>query len=464
MAVFNLALVVGQLGLFLPDVAAGRAVDSGAYRVDGLGLVFGVAWCVAAALVAWAMRGWGIRAWVVFGAVCLVSVAGLNMAYAREPLLLYVAWEVAGLGLWLMARYLSGMSLRAPAWALHIAGWPLLVVIVLGLVPAFAPPFGGEAQAWPAWVCVILGVTALMRGGVWPFGGWTRIMQGSTGGRISFMLALYALLASFVLAKVLVAAPWEALGGWSLVLVGTLGLLGSAGVVLARGSSVQGFVAAVTSAAVIGLGLAPGSPLGAAGALALMVVGFLSVTMFEAGAWGRSACMAGTLLGAWLITQAAISQGYVIVAGLLLLALTLIILYPKPSYQLSAISYQVWATSRTLATNSQEFASSSAAGSYLPAALLIILAALYPQALYWVALRPAVGAMAGGVAAPGQLVVDWGVGLRVEAAGGVLLAALPATGIAVALFLAWATLYWLRRIASRFYTGDSEAELEQEAG
>jgi hypothetical protein len=75
--------------------------------------------------------------------------------------------------------------------------------------------------------------------------------------------------------------------------------------------------------------------------------------------------------------------------------------------------------------------------------------AIYPQAAVEWVLRPAVGAMAGGVGFPSMLVANWGLGLTVESAQEHVLAALPATGIALALFLAWVALYWLRALARR---------------
>ena len=76
------------------------------------------------------------------------------------------------------------------------------------------------------------------------------------------------------------------------------------------------------------------------------------------------------------------------------------------------------------------------------------LGAVYPQLVVeWIA-RPAAQAMAGGVAAATDLVSNWGIGLQVVSPAEVVLAALPATGIAVAVFLAWAVLYWVRLMTS----------------
>jgi hypothetical protein len=58
--------------------------------------------------------------------------------------------------------------------------------------------------------------------------------------------------------------------------------------------------------------------------------------------------------------------------------------------------------------------------------------------------RPAVGAMAGGVGTTSNLVSRLGLGLVSIRPDESLSAALPATGIALAVFLAWVALYWLR--------------------
>jgi hypothetical protein len=83
-------------------------------------------------------------------------------------------------------------------------------------------------------------------------------------------------------------------------------------------------------------------------------------------------------------------------------------------------------------------------------ALIVLgLAALFPQVAVESVLRPVVQAMAGGVGALAGISPDWGVGLAVKSPDGVALAALPATGIGLALFLAMVSLYWLKRLAAR---------------
>jgi hypothetical protein len=57
--------------------------------------------------------------------------------------------------------------------------------------------------------------------------------------------------------------------------------------------------------------------------------------------------------------------------------------------------------------------------------------------------------MAGGVGALAGLTTGWGVGLAVMSPDGLALAALPATGMGLAVFLAMVSLYWLKRLAAR---------------
>src|SRR5439155_7356953 len=93
-ALFNLSLAAVQLALFLPAVTAGHALDIAAgnlsiYRVDGLGLVFGVAWCLGLALLALLVLfshelGYGTKWTGAF--LCLMTVGILSAIYAREPL------------------------------------------------------------------------------------------------------------------------------------------------------------------------------------------------------------------------------------------------------------------------------------------------------------------------------------------------------------------------------------------
>jgi hypothetical protein len=85
----------------------------------------------------------------------------------------------------------------------------------------------------------------------------------------------------------------------------------------------------------------------------------------------------------------------------------------------------------------------------LVAGVLLVIVAAYPQAAIDWAARPAVGAMAGGVGVPSALLTNWGLGLAVNAPNEAIVAALPATGVALAVLVAWALLRWLKLLAQR---------------
>ena len=95
----------------------------------------------------------------------------------------------------------------------------------------------------------------------------------------------------------------------------------------------------------------------------------------------------------------------------------------------------------------------------LVAALLGLTAfAVYPQAAVEWFTRPAVGAMAGGVGASSGLVSTWGLGLAARGPAELLTASLPATGIAVAAFVAWTVLYSLRGLLAAVVKRRSPSE------
>ncbi|HET6262883.1 MAG TPA: hypothetical protein VFG99_11695, partial [Chloroflexia bacterium] len=285
-ALANLALALLQLLFFFPVVSEGRSLDlltwpgasiASLFRVDGLSLIFGVAWTLAAALAATSLRHAG-RTWAFLNVlVCLFSVGLLLVAYARHPLVLYLGWEVAGLGLWLSLRSLREGG--APRWlplVLHLPGVPLLLLVLIGAVYPFAPPFGGAAQQWTLPVVLAFALVVLLRSGCWPFDGWLREAVRASGGKGTLLLGLYAVAAPYLPAKALVAAPWNAPGIWVLTLLGTVVLAGNvAAAVLARTTSISVVMSAYTGAALIGLALAPGAPLAAAGAVAILLSGTL---------------------------------------------------------------------------------------------------------------------------------------------------------------------------------------------
>src|SRR5205823_1616689 len=124
-----------------------------------------------------------------------------------------------------------------------------------------------------------------------PFHAWARIAAEASGGNgATTMLGLYCMAAPYLLAKALVAAPWDATGIWAITLLGTLGLLGSAitGVGLRGSARIPAIASVQAAASLIGFGMSPGSPLAAIGAVALLLSGGLWVATMalpENAAW-----------------------------------------------------------------------------------------------------------------------------------------------------------------------------------
>jgi hypothetical protein len=415
---FCLLLAALQL-LLVPQVLGGHALDFALFRVDALSLAFGVAWTLALGI-------WSSTFRIQWGLFLLFTAGLFGIAYSREPVVLLVGWEMAGLALWLSMREHGWERDTARlALSIHLPGLLLLAAIVLGSVGSFVPPQGGEAAPWPLFVAVSFGIVALCRAGCWLF--WRR---SSLGGTAWPLVSLYVVISPFLLAKALVAAPWDAFGVWSLALMGTLALFGSLLAVLLGADSSLAVALACAAAVVAGLGLAPASPLAATGAVALALA-----APFWAGspAWTHRGALllAAALLGVWLLSEGALDARYRLVAAIVLPALFLPAYY-STKYRLSSTEHQVENTRY----------------SVLGIALLVAVT-VYPQtAVEWV-IRPVVGAMAGGVAFPSALVTNWGLGLTVQAAQEQIVASLPATGIALAVFLAWVALYWLRALVRR---------------
>lgn len=261
------------------------------------------------------------------------------------------------------------------------------------------------------------------------------------------LAGLYVLFMPALLARALVAAPWEPVGIWTLALLGTIGLLAAIGAAVFsfKRTRAAALAFALASVATIAFGLAPGSPLAAAGGLAAILAGSLWVPLAVAGIWGRYRAfilLIGAFAGVWLISQAALNMGYGVVTALMLpslLALTLVL-------------------SRKETSKDNFSRAAIASGSLI--ALILITGATYPQIVMQMVLRPAVQTMAGGVPALSTLRVDPGVGLLVLAPQGTILASLPATGIAVAVLLAFVTLYWLKKLLMRFARIQTEAPAE----
>ena len=181
--------------------------------------------------------------------------------------------------------------------------------------------------------------------------------------------------------------------------------------------------------ALIGLGLAPASPMAAMGAILLVGLGaFLPLVSLLDGnepylRWARAATVAASVPGVWLVVQGAVEARYIVTAVVIL-----------PALMLAAY----------VGANGLRGGAGVSKAVLFAALLALAAIAAYPQAaVEWFA-RPAVGAMAGGVGASSRLVSEWGLGLVSTGHDESLTAALPATGVALAAFLAWVALYWLR--------------------
>jgi len=314
----------------------------------------------------------------------------------------------------------------------------LLVAILLGLVPPFTPPAGGIAQPWSLPVTLAMSAVVLIRAGCFPFDGWVRLYIRERQGLSAFVLSLYMIAAPALLARMLVAAPFDAGSVWALALLGALALLLSVAVPYLRTHpDVWLPTSAFVAMAIIGFSLASRSPIAAAGAVAVMLSAMLCIPTLSTGTrFLRAMIFAGALPGVWLLAQGALGLHYGVVAVLLLPLLVVI----------------------CLRLNTQHLTPNTRLS---PTAVILVLVAIYPQVLAEFALRPAVGAMAGGVGALTSLRTDWGVGLAVASGQEAIVASLPATGVAVAIFLVWVAQFWLRQIAARFLpTPAPEAKVE----
>ncbi len=320
LAGFYLLLAGLQVLLLAPVVGGGRSLDFLVFRADALSVAFGVAWmlCLGLSLpnLVDARQLSGRTAGIIF----IFSVGLLALAYAREPLVFLVGWEIAGLAVWLWLRELgwAGNIARCAFWV-HAPGLLLLATILPGHVGSFVPPQGGEAAAWPVVVTISFGVVVLVRAGCWLF------LPRAADSDLAFpLIKLYSLAAPFLLAKALVAAPWDDFGVWALALLGTVVLLGSllARFLGANSSATQ--ILAYAAAAVAGLGLAPLSPLAAAGAITLLLGGALWAAAGRARRDRGVLLLLAALPGIWLLSQGALDAQYRLVAAILLPALLLL--------------------------------------------------------------------------------------------------------------------------------------------
>lgn len=439
---FLLLLALLQLALVPP--LSGDIELAPLFRADSLGILFGTAWTLALAAISFplAEQSEGLRIDLFLG---LIGVGLLVCAYAQNMVVLAAGWALAGVGIWAIRNVLG-----APAETdrpLLAALAPAMVIAILAAAtgfPEFAPPAGGMAGPWEH--------VAVMAGGLVAASsiGW-RLQYGPEGALAetgqaagATLAALYALAAPYTLAKMLVAAPWHPIGAWLLVLLGMVAVL--IGVYVAYVSQRQQRNKAVAGVLVgtsmVGFGIAANSPLAATGATWVMLLG-LFWTVAGGWRWAEVVALMAVLPGVWMVSQAALDTGYGVVAALLL-----------PAYILLAGLVSLRGhTAQGALTRLRWIGATSVAFTLAAVAM--------PQLVVETMLRPAVRTMAGGVGALTSLEADWGVGILVRTVQGTVPAALPATGIALAVFLAAVVLYWLKqlaRFAARRVDGETQAE------
>jgi hypothetical protein len=355
---------------------------------------------------------------------------------------LAVGWALAGVAIWAVHN-----ELLAPAptnGSLLLAFSPGIVLAIMAVatgLPAFTPPTGGVAAPWSP-VAAMGGALAVVLSTGWgELNSLRRAADDSRQVPNTPLTELYALAAPYILAKMLVAAPWQPVGAWLLVLLGMLTVL--SGVYRAYDSRwlsrTRSLTYVLIGISLVGFGIAPGSPLAAAGAVWVMLAGLLRLVL-HGWRWAQATALLAALPGLWLVSQAALDTGYGVVAALLL-----------PAFVLLA-----WLITSYTPTRSRALHWVGA----IPFTLAI-LAVAAPQLILEALVRPAVRTMAGGVGALTGVAVDWGVGMLMRTSQGTTPAALPSTGIALAVFLASVALYWLKQLAGRVTRptgGDAQPE------
>lgn len=423
-------LLLALLQLALVPLLGGHDVEfAPLLRVDGLGVLFGIAWTLtlAAISVPLARQGKRRRSGLLLG---LVGVVFLVCAYAQNMTVLAAGGALAAVGIWAV-----GSELRDSPGArrlIEAVVSPAIVLVTLAIttgLPAFVPPAGGVAPPWRpvAMMACVLVVASSISWGLLV----GRERAGTEGEQEAGapLPALYALATPYLLAKMLVAAPWDPVGAWLLVLLGMLAqLIGVYTAYTSRGRQrTKAFTYALVGTSLSGFGIAANSPLAGAGAVWVMLAGLLWVA---GRGWRRAevAAMLAALPGLWMVSQAALDTGYGVVAALLL-----------PSYLLLAA---------LVTSHDPGHSPGSRRWRLVPLALAVIATAA-PQLILEALVRPAVRTLAGGVGALTGLTVDWGLGMLVRTPQGTTPAALPATGIALAVFLAAVALYWLKELARR---------------
>jgi hypothetical protein len=345
------------------------------------------------------------------------------MAYAREPLVLAAGWELAAVGAYFhLYAQMTGPGRPRLMALVHGPGLFVLVPAALGLLGVLEPPQGGAAVEWPTGVTLLVAVAVLAR---------ILYRPPYTGDENNsyWLSELYGACAPFLLAKMLVGGRWDEWATWGLALVATvtLGMRLWQSVAGSGESARPGQVVALVG--VIGFTLASLSPLaGLGGVLMTATAAVLAGVALPSGgiAYRSGLTLAGVAVGVWLVSQGALSASYELVA---VLALPAVI-----------IALSCW-------WRSEESKSGGTHGAITVLTLVAVsVCAIYPQIVVeWLA-RPAVQTMAGGVGATAEVVSNWGLGLQVVSSSEVIKASLPATGVGVAVFVAWAALFWIRSL------------------
>jgi hypothetical protein len=433
---FLLLLALLQLAL-APLVQGGDIEIAPLFRVDSLGILFGIAWTLTLAALSVPLTGQRVAGFPV-----IIGLGFLVSAYAHNAIMLALGGAIAGLGIWVAQNQLHvPAKISRAALIASVLAIALVAVPVFMSFPAFTPPAGGVTGPWHPAVVLAVAAILMLGHGVRTWRGWRRGADRAEPEAGAAYTDLYALATPYILAKMLVAAPWHPLGSWLLVLVGMLVLLVSA--YTAYSSEEQrrawAFVSSLVGISLAGFGLASSSPPAAAGATWAMLAGLLWVAA-RGWRWAEIATLLAVLPGLWMVSQAALDTGYGVVAVLLL-----------PAYILLA--------SLTLLSTSRPQRAWHWTG-FVPVALSVLATAL-PQLIVEALVRPAVRTMAGGVAALTTLAIDWGVGMLVRSPQGTVQAALPATGGGLAVFLAAVALYWVKQLAGRAerrLRGDTQPE------
>ena len=257
------------------------------------------------------------------------------------------------------------------------------------------------------------------------------------------MLAVFGSTGPFLLVKALVEARWDDWGVWALTLVGTAGLLAVAVVVWAGGTWPMPLGGAVAAVAIIGLGVAPVSPVAAMGAVLLVGLGaFLPLLdAFDENEqwwrWVRGAAVAASAAGAWMVVQGAFGSRYAVTGVVVLPVLVLVAGYEGVSRAGVGQGRTGGFDCRAGGPGCDDCLSAGGGGVVCAAGC---------------------GSYGGGSGRFERACEEWGLGLVARGPAELLTAALPATGIAVAAFVAWVVLYWLRGLLAAFVKRRSPSE------